>query len=98
VLGSGFFKMHSCIVTTGNGESIASRPFESTCRVYDMSKRMMFFPSKRRGPRASTVVAGLMLASITGGAFAAGLHVGVTYGAPNDTPRVMISAASLSAD
>jgi len=63
-----------------------------------MSKRMMFFPSKRRGPRAATVVTGLMLASITGGAFAAGLHVGVTYGVPHDTPRVTISAASLSAD
>lgn len=63
-----------------------------------MSKRRMFFSSRRRGPRASTVVAGLMLASVTGGAFAAGLHVGVTYGVPHDTPRVMISAASLSAD
>jgi len=63
-----------------------------------MAKRMMFFPSKRRGPRASTLVAGLMLACITGAAFAAGLHVGVTYGVSHDTPRVIVSAASLSAD
>ncbi len=61
-----------------------------------MSKRMMFFPPKRRGPSASTVMAGLMLASITGAAFAAGLHVGVTYSVPHDTPRAIVSAASLA--
>lgn len=71
---------------------------ESTCWVNAMSKRMMFFPSKRRGPRASTLLAGLILASMTGGAFAAGLHVGVTYGVAHDTPRVIVSAASLASD
>ncbi len=60
-----------------------------------MSKRMIFFPPKRRAPRGSTVLAGLMFASMTGAAFAAGLHVGVTYAVPNDTPRVIVSAATL---
>jgi hypothetical protein len=63
-----------------------------------MSKRMIFSTPKRRGPSMSTMVVGLTLMCTTGAAFAAGLHVGVTYGVSNDTPRVVVSAASLAAE
>ena len=58
-----------------------------------MSKRMIFFPPRRRAPGLRTVAAGLVLASVTGAAFAAGLHVGATYAVPGETPRAVISAA-----
>lgn len=58
-----------------------------------MSKRMIFFPPKRRAPGLKTVAAGLMLACVTGASFAAGLHVGATYSVPGETPRAIVSAA-----
>jgi len=61
-----------------------------------MSKRMIFSRTRRRSPMASALLAGVLLASITGGAFAAGLHVGVTYSVAHDTPRALISAAAFS--
>ncbi len=59
-----------------------------------MSKRMMFFPPKRRGPRVSTLFAGLALVSMTGASFAAGIHVGATYAVPGETPRVIVFASA----
>ena len=41
---------------------------------------------------------GLLFVSMTGGAFAAGPHVGVTYGSPHDTPRAILSAAFATTD
>ncbi|WP_422025070.1 hypothetical protein [Pyruvatibacter mobilis] len=63
-----------------------------------MSKRMMFSSPKRRAPRLSTLILGAALMCTTGAAFAAGLHVGVTYGGSYDTPRVIVSAASLAGE
>ena len=58
-----------------------------------MSKRMIFCQPKRRASGLRAVVAAAMFVSVTGAAFAAGLHVGVNYSVPGETPRAIISAA-----
>lgn len=58
-----------------------------------MSKRMIFFPPRRRGPGLRAIATGAILMSLTGASFAAGLHVGATYGVPGESPRALISAA-----